>query len=85
MTRGLPLVARLPRRPGQKELRYAHLLAGEIDLEGESHSVPDGTARETNAVSQADRIRTLEQTVEAMRRELDEMRTQFEQFRTQFE
>ena len=27
-----PLVARLPRQPGQKEGRFAHLLSGEIDL-----------------------------------------------------
>src|SRR5215211_241423 len=28
-----PLVARLPRQPGQKEGRFAHLLSGEINLE----------------------------------------------------
>jgi uncharacterized protein len=33
ITRDEPLVARLPRQPGQKEGRFAHLLSGEIDLE----------------------------------------------------
>ena len=28
-----PLVVRLPRQPGQKEGRFAHLLSGEIDIE----------------------------------------------------
>src|SRR5215211_667122 len=28
-----PLVARLPRQPGQKEGRFAHLLSGDIDVE----------------------------------------------------
>src|SRR5919109_193952 len=28
-----PLVARLPRQPGQKEGRFAHLLSGELDVE----------------------------------------------------
>ena len=28
-----PLVVRLPRQPGQKEGRFAHLLSGEIDVE----------------------------------------------------
>jgi uncharacterized protein len=84
MTRDTPLVARLPRRPGQKELRYAHLLAGEVDLEGEAHTSTEAPARETTT-TQAERIRTLEQTVEAMRVELDQIRAQFEAFRTQFE
>jgi uncharacterized protein YceH (UPF0502 family) len=84
-TRDVPLVARLPRRPGQKELRYAHVLAGEVDLEGDSHSASDAPARESSAATHADRIRTLEQTVEDMKKELEEMRTQFQQFRTQFE
>src|SRR5215216_3100923 len=28
-----PLVTRLPRQPGQKEARYAHLLSGEVTIE----------------------------------------------------
>src|SRR4051812_48366498 len=36
-----PAVVRLPRRPGQKEMRYAHLLGGEveIDVASEEHDV----------------------------------------------
>lgn len=32
---GMPYVTPLPRRPGQKEVRYMHLLGGAIDLESE--------------------------------------------------
>ncbi len=43
----LPLLMQLPRRPGQKEVRYAHLLSGTPDLsdddfEEEHHAKPSG-------------------------------------------
>src|SRR4030095_8824556 len=33
ISRDEPLVVRLPRQPGQKEVRFVHLLSGEIDVE----------------------------------------------------
>lgn len=36
-----PLVVRLPRRPGQKEERWMHLVAGPVDLESFSNELPD--------------------------------------------
>jgi uncharacterized protein YceH (UPF0502 family) len=33
ISRDEPLVIRLPRQPGQKEVRFAHLLSGDIDVE----------------------------------------------------
>jgi uncharacterized protein len=68
-----PLVARLPRQPGQKEGRFAHLLSGEIDLESIS---------ETPTVS---RRAGLEEKVEALAAEVEKLKEQFEQFRKQFE
>lgn len=65
-----PLVLRLPRQAGQKEVRYAHLLSGEVRLpepEVERERPPD-----------VDRIATLE-------REVEDLKRQFEQFRKQFE
>src|SRR6185437_15986882 len=38
ISRDEPLVARLPRQPGQKEGRFAHLLSGEIDIEALAES-----------------------------------------------
>src|SRR5215216_5001378 len=40
-SRSPPLVVRLPRQPGQKEARYAHLLSGEVAIEA---APPGGAA-----------------------------------------
>ena len=72
-----PLVVRLPRQPGQKEGRFAHLLSGEIDVEAlavESERPP--APRRPNA---------LEEKVEALAAEVEKLKEQFEQFRKQFE
>ena len=73
------LVVRLPRRPGQKELRYAHLLAGDVVVDA-----PDVVAP-ARATPQADRITVLEEGLEELRREVEELRSQLDQFRRQFE
>jgi uncharacterized protein len=77
MTLSSPLVAQLPRRPGQKEVRYAHLLSGE----------PQDTAAEGPVVDtvQADRLETLEQEVVALRAEVSELRARFDEFRREFQ
>jgi len=69
------LVARLPRQPGQKEGRFAHLLSGEIDLE---------SMQEVQHVSSSRRA-GLEERVEALAAEVEKLKEQFEQFRKQFE
>ena len=73
------LVVRLPRRPGQKEARYAHLLAGDV--------AADTTEVEPaiRASVSPDRLMTLEQTVAELRTEVAELRGQLEAFRRQFE
>ena len=73
-----PLVARLPRQPGQKDGRFAHLLSGEIDLEALSES------ERAQPVS-ASRRSGLEQKVEELAAEVQKLKEQFEQFRKQFE
>lgn len=74
-----PLVARLPRQPGQKEGRFAHLLSGEIDVEA--------LAAETERIasSSSSRRSSLEERVDALSAEVDKLKEQFEQFRKQFE
>jgi hypothetical protein len=80
-----PLVARLPRRPGQKEVRYAHLLAGEPA----PSSAPDASdeaplpARRTGGDD--DRISALERKVESLQAELAEVRATLDAFRAQFQ
>ncbi|HET9218439.1 MAG TPA: YceH family protein [Terriglobia bacterium] len=59
-----PLVARLARQTGQKEVRYAHLLSGEIQF--------------TEPEPELDRMGKLEKEVEDLKRQFEEFRKQFE-------
>ena len=73
-----PLVARLPRQPGQKEGRFAHLLNGEIDVEALAE-------QERVAAASPTRRSSLEQKVDDLAAEVEKLKEQFEQFRKQFE
>jgi len=75
-----PLVVRLPRQPGQKEARYAHLLAGDIDIQALAEQAPIVTARPVS-----DRKSTLEQEVQQLREEVQNLQRQFDEFKKQFE
>jgi uncharacterized protein len=79
-----PLVKQLERRAGQKEVRYAQLLAGEPPAEtgGEARDADPRAPRRVDATA---RIEALEQEVGSLREELAEMQKQFEKFRLQFE
>jgi uncharacterized protein YceH (UPF0502 family) len=78
-----PLVMRLPRQPGQKEVRFAHLLSGTPAAEVVSGS---GHSREASVrSSQSDKVSRLESEVEALKIEMDKLREQFEGFKKQFE
>ena len=74
------LVAVLPRQPGTKESRYAHLLSG---------SAPEAEtaeARQMTVPSPAgDRLDALESEVAELKREVAEMRQGLAAFRKQFE
>ena len=78
ITRDEPMVARLPRQPGQKEGRFAHLLSGEINLEALAEA-------ERAAAAAPSRRTSLEEKVEALTAEVEKLKEQFEQFRKQFE
>jgi uncharacterized protein YceH (UPF0502 family) len=77
-----PLVTALPRRPGQKEVRYAHLLAGP-PKEGvpEDERTREGPPRPRPA----GRVEDLERELASLRDEVAELRAQFDAFRRQFE
>ena len=78
ITRDEPMVSRLPRQPGQKEGRFAHLLSGEINLEALAET-------ERAAAATPSRRAGLEEKVEALAAEVEKLKEQFEQFRKQFE
>jgi uncharacterized protein YceH (UPF0502 family) len=74
-------VTRLPRQPGQKEARFAHLLSGEVTYEpAAGASAPDDTAERA-----PDRISAVESAVEELRREISDLRRELAEFRRQFE
>jgi uncharacterized protein YceH (UPF0502 family) len=62
-----PLVARLSRQSGQKEVRYAHLLSGEVTIHEPQQA----------AEPELDRISKLEKDVEDLKRQFEEFRKQF--------
>ena len=76
-----PLVAKLERQAGQKEVRYAHLLAGEI--QAQSGNVSPAASVSSN--NQNERVEKLEQQIETLREEITALRQTFEEFRKQFE
>ncbi len=69
-----PLVARLPRQAGQKEVRFGHLLSGEIRVEALPEALPITPPRQT-----------LENKVDALAAEVEKLRLRFEEFKKQFE
>jgi len=68
-----PLVTRLPRQAGQKEVRFVHLLSGEIPIEISAQADPIPSRQ------------TLEQKVDALTEEVEKLRLQFEEFKKQFD
>jgi uncharacterized protein len=71
------LATRLPRRPGQKEARYAHLLSGEPPAE-------TAEVAESPVLIEPTRVEELEQQLDALRAEVSDLRAQFEEFRRAF-
>ena len=70
MEREPALVAVLPRQPGTKESRYAHLLSGPVESMPVAATVPYASESPAGAADQSDRIAQLESTVAELQREL---------------
>jgi len=67
-----PLVRKLPRRPGEKEQRFAHLLGGDVEISAPVTSLPE-------------RRPPLEERVTTLETALLELSRQFEEFRKKFD
>ena len=80
-----PRVARLARRPGQKESRYAHLMSGEPTVS----DAPDAAAAPYSGSGRSrgddERVAALERTVEELRAEMQALRDELAEFRAQFQ
>ena len=69
-----PLVMALPRQPGQKEVRYVHLLGGEPDLAefaAQAFAAPAATGLSA-------RVEALEMAVESLQEQLAELQSRLE-------
>jgi len=78
-----PLVVALPRQPGQKEARFAHLLSGAPAIEEmtETHAVEKSHRR----ANDSERVAKLEEQVQALTDQIEGLTKQFEEFKKQFE
>jgi len=73
MQREPALVAALPRQPGTKEIRYAHLLSGEPDVSAVASS---SATAEAAGSADDERLLRLEAEVAQLRQELTELKEQ---------
>ena len=84
MKREPPLVKVLPRQPGTKEARYAHLMSGDVVAWAQEPAVVTPTAP-SNSSHNDDRIASLENQVADLEKEISDLKQQFSAFRKQFE
>ena len=74
------LIVKLPRRPGEKEMRYAHLLSGPPEMGSEPEpQVPPPLGRDPG------RIDKLEAQISELQAEIEGLKQQFAEFKQQFE
>lgn len=77
-----PFVVHLPREPGKRERRWAHLLAGDpVPTEDRPESPPISEAEPESR----DRLEPLETEVAKLREELGELKAAFDSFKASFE
>lgn len=82
--RDVPLVTRLPRQPGRKESRFAHLFSGEPPAVTDEATAPPESARR-QVMAENERIGRLEAEVASLREEVAALRQTMAEFRSQFE
>ncbi len=82
MKREPPLVKLLPRQPGTKEARYAHLLCGELESwQHETQAEPVVIS----GPSMGQQIARLESDIATLQKEIADLKQQFANFKKQFE
>jgi uncharacterized protein YceH (UPF0502 family) len=77
-----PVVRMLPRQPGTKEARYAHLLSGDVQTQA-PEAAPEAAV--THSTADGERIARLENEVAALQNEVADLKQQLAAFRKQFE
>jgi len=79
-----PLTVKLPRQPGRKEPRHAHLLSG-TPQEDTVPTEPSAEPATLRVRAEEARLEKLEQEVSDLREELSSLRKEIAAFRAQFE
>jgi uncharacterized protein YceH (UPF0502 family) len=79
-----PLIVRLPRQPGRKEARTAHLFCGKPDMAAVEQEASPEPAR-VRVLAADERVAKLEEEVAALRAEVAVLRQTVEEFKGQFE
>ncbi len=79
------LVVKLPRQPGFKEFRYAHLLSGAIDIAQIEEAYKAEAETGSRSSGLGEKVAKLQEEVEGLRGDLGELRQQFFDFKKQFE
>ncbi|MGQ0657917.1 MAG: YceH family protein [Chromatiales bacterium] len=69
-----PFVTRLPREPGRRESRYAHLFSGEVIASADGAGEESASAASVRASERGDRLAQMEEEVRALRAEVDELK-----------
>jgi len=69
-----PFIARLPRAPGARESRYAHLFSGAIESAPEAADIEEAAADGAGTPSLSRRVAVLEGLVAELRIELDSLK-----------
>jgi len=82
MKREPPLAKVLPKQPGTKEARYAHLLSGDVAA---WEPEPQSAEASSGSPGNGDRITRLEEEVAALTEQVAELKQQLAAFRKQFE
>jgi uncharacterized protein YceH (UPF0502 family) len=75
-----PLILKLPRQPGSRESRFAHLLGGPVEVEQREAAPHQGASIQKNQADN-DKIAKLEEEVASLRQELSELKQQFTEFK----
>ena len=80
-----PLVKSLPRQPGTREIRWAHLMSGEVEWAPPPAAEPRPEAAALQVRQEDERIARLEDDIRTLRQAVEDLKQQFEQFKRQFD
>jgi uncharacterized protein YceH (UPF0502 family) len=82
MKREPPLVKVLPRQPGTKEARYAHLFSGDVEA---FEPTPESETTAATISVDSERVGRLEEEITLLKKEVASLKQQLADFRKQFE